>query len=174
MRSAQGPMNTSETGTVAWAQTSSLPESRFDIDVCRIDESGEGAGIDFATRPELHVAAPFASPFQELRRVVEQRTKEEADVDVILVGVDVPKGGVTKAGGRTAVVHQFANVPAKVPHACEPRLYERAQVVALPAEPGVDRRVMFHRGREPEDVFHCQRRRSAEATSSDGLMPGTS
>ena len=91
------------------------------------------AGIHFTTRPELHVAPALARSLQQASRVLQQRTKEEADVDVILERVDVAKRRVVDAGGRTSVVHQFAHVAAPLPHAHEPGFCERPQIIALRA-----------------------------------------
>jgi DNA-binding MarR family transcriptional regulator len=92
-----------------------LPESPPDVDVRRVDELGQGCGIHFTTRPELHMAPPLARSLQEARRVRKQRTKEETNVDVILERVDIAKRRVVDTGGRTSVVHQFAHVGATVP-----------------------------------------------------------
>jgi pimeloyl-ACP methyl ester carboxylesterase len=100
------------------------------------------------------VAPALARSLQQASRVVQQRTKEEADVDVILERGDVAKRCVVDAGGRTSVVHQFAYVAATLPHAREPGFRERPQIIALRAQPGIDRGVAFHRRREAKYVFH--------------------
>ena len=46
--------------------------------------SGPGLRIHFTTRPELYVAPALARSLQQPSRVLQQLTKEEADVDVIL------------------------------------------------------------------------------------------
>ena len=76
------------------------------------------------------MAPAFARSLQQASRVFQQRTKEEADVDVILERVDVAKRGVVHARGRTSIVHQFAHVAATLPHAHEPGFCERAQIIA--------------------------------------------
>jgi hypothetical protein len=114
----------------------------------RAAESTSRPGRSFTWRPAL------ARSLQQASRVLQQRTKEEADVEVILERVDVAKGCVVDAGGRTSVVHQFAHVDATLPHVHEPRFCERPQIIALRAQPDIDRGVVSDRRRETKDVIH--------------------
>jgi hypothetical protein len=129
-------------------------ESRPDVDVRGIDGPGQGGSINVATRPELHVAAALAGSLEQAGRVLQQRTKKEADVDVILERVDVGEPGVADAGGRTAIVHQFADVIALLPHAHEPLFGDLPQPIALRTEPDIDRRVACDRRRKAKYVVH--------------------
>jgi hypothetical protein len=52
---------------------------------------------------------------------------------------------VADAGNRAAVVHQFADVGAALPHAAEPHFGNRSQVIRLIAQPSVDRGIAFLR-----------------------------
>jgi hypothetical protein len=61
--------------------------------------------------------------------------------------------GLSAAGGRTSVVHQFAHVAATPPHAAEPGFCERPQIIGLGAQPGIDCGVACHRRREAKDVL---------------------
>src|SRR5215207_5122110 len=126
-------------------------ESCPDVDVRRVDEPRQGGGVCGTTGPELHVAPALARSLQQAGGVLQQRTKEEADVDVILVRDDVAERRVADASGRTSVVDQFAHVAATFAHAYEPGLCERPQIIALRAQPGVDRRVALHCRREAKD-----------------------
>src|SRR5688572_12279016 len=56
----------------------SLPESRPNVDVRRVDELGKSCGIYLTARPQLHVAPALARSLQQASRVLQQRTKEEA------------------------------------------------------------------------------------------------
>jgi hypothetical protein len=69
---------------------------------------------------ELHVPPALARAFQQAGRIGQQRTKEEADVDVIPERGNVAECGLADARGRAAVVHQLAHVVAAAPHAREP------------------------------------------------------
>jgi hypothetical protein len=51
-------------------------------------------------------------------------------------------------------VHQLAHVAATSTHAQKPGLYERLQIVALRAQPCIDRGVVFHGGWETQKVVH--------------------
>lgn len=111
------------------------------------------------------MAPALAGSLEQASGVLQQGTKEEADVDVILERIDVAKRRVGNAGGRTSVVHQFAHVTATSPHAREPGIYEWPQLTLLCAQPGVDRGVPFHRRGKAKDVVQApQRRFSANAT----------
>ena len=57
-----------------------LPKSRPDVDVRRVDELRQSRGIHFAARVEPHVAPALARALEQTSRVLQQRTKEEADV----------------------------------------------------------------------------------------------
>ena len=129
-------------------------ESRPNVDVGSVDEPSKTCGIDVTTGPKLHVAPALAGSLQQASRVLQQRTKEEADVDVIFERVDVAERRVVDAGGRTTVVHQLAHVAATLPHAHEPGFDERSQIIALRAQPGIDCGVVFHRRWEAHDVVH--------------------
>jgi hypothetical protein len=132
----------------------SPPQSRSDVDVGRVDQLDQGRGIHFATRPQLHMAPALACSLDQASRVLQQRTKEEADVDVIPERIDVTKRGVVDAGGRTSVVHQLPHVAATLPHAQEPGFCERPQISPLRTQPDIDRGVAFHRRRKAKNVVH--------------------
>jgi hypothetical protein len=51
-------------------------------------------------------------------------------------------------------VHQLAHIAATLPHAREPGLYERPQIIPLRTQPGIDRGVVFHRRWEAQYVVH--------------------
>ena len=53
-------------------------------------------------------------------------------------GVDMGEGGVLDAGGRMAVVQQFADIRPAGPHLLEPGLDQPAQLMVRRREPGVD------------------------------------
>src|SRR5262245_34530337 len=99
---------------------------------------------------------PAALPrsLEQSRRIIQQRAKEEADIDVIPECVDVAKRRVSDTRGRTTVVHQFAHVGATLPHAHEPGFCERSKIIALRAQPGIDCRVALHRRWESKYVVH--------------------
>jgi hypothetical protein len=118
------------------------------------DELGKSGGVNLTTRPQLHMAPALARSLQQASRVPQQRTEEEADVDVIFERVDVAKRRVVDAGGRTSVVHQLAHIAAALPHAREPRFHEGTQVIALRTQPAIDRRIVFYRRWEAQDVIH--------------------
>src|SRR5690606_4519720 len=146
----------------------SPPEAGLDVAVGLADEPGERGGVDLDARPELAVPAERAGPLQQARRVHQQGTEEEADVDVALEGVDVGEGRVAHAGGRAAVVHQLAHIAAALAHALEPGLNEGAQIGSLRAQPRVDLGIVLHRGGEAKDVVagHLATSRRARATVS--------
>jgi hypothetical protein len=50
---------------------------------------------------------------------------------------------VVDAGGRASVVHQLAHIAAALPHARKPGFYEGTQVIALRAQPCIDRGSCF-------------------------------
>jgi len=129
-------------------------ESRPDVDIRRVDEMGKSDGINITTGPQLYVTPALARSLQQTSRVLQRRTEEEANVDVVLVCVDVAEARITDAGGRTPVVHEFAHVIGTSPHAREPGLYERPQIRALRAQPGIDRAVVLYGRREAQDVVH--------------------
>src|ERR1700733_6443393 len=111
------------------------------------------------------MAPALAGSLQQASRVGEQRAEEQADVDMIFERVDVAKRRVADAGRWTSVVHQLAHIAAARPHALEPRFHERTKVIALRAQPAIDRRIVFHRRWEPQYVIH---EGSAKADRSDG------
>ena len=49
----------------------SLPESRPDVDVRRVDELGQRCGIHFTTRPQLNVAPALACSLQQASGVLQ-------------------------------------------------------------------------------------------------------
>ena len=53
----------------------------------------------------------FAGAFQKTRGIVQRRTVEEADIDVILEAVDVSKRRVLHTCGGAAIVQEFAKGP---------------------------------------------------------------
>jgi hypothetical protein len=62
------------------------------------------------------VAPALAGSVQQSSRILQQRTKEEADVDVIFERVDVAERRVVDAGRRTTVVHSSRTGAAKIIH----------------------------------------------------------
>jgi hypothetical protein len=123
----------------------SLPESRPDVDVRRFNELGQRSGINLTTRPDLHVAASLARSLQQASRILQQRAKEKANVDMISERSDVAERCVVDAGSRTSVVHQLTHIAATLPHTGEPAFYERPEFIALRAQPDIDRGIVFHR-----------------------------
>src|SRR5688572_14793776 len=120
-------------------------QSRPDVAVRRVNELGQRCSIGLTTRPELYMAPALARSLQQASRVLQQRTKEESDVDMISERINVGECRVVDAGCRTSVVHQLAHVAATLPHAHEPTFDEWPQVIALRAQPDINRGVVFDR-----------------------------
>lgn len=129
-------------------------ESRSHVAVGRFDELGQRVGVHLAPGAQLHVSPALARALEQVTRIVQQRSKEESDVDVILEHAHIAKRGIADAGGRTTVVHQLAHVGAALAHALERHGRERPKKITLPAQPEIDRRIAFDRSRKPENVTH--------------------
>ena len=94
----------------------------------------------------------LAGALQKARGIGERRTVEEADIDVISKGIDVPKRRVLHACGGAAIVHKFADVGAAAAHMVKPGLRHPPQFVSRLREPGVDLGVSLDRAGKPKEL----------------------
>ena len=124
-------------------------QPRSDIQVRGLDQLAQRDDVDLAAGPQFHVAHAFATAFQKTRVILECRTVEKADVDMVAKYVDVPERRVLHARRRTAVVHQLPDIIATLTHLGKPLRGKRSQIIWPTAQPGVNRGVVFHRSGEP-------------------------
>lgn len=101
------------------------------------DQSSEVFGIRKPVRMKLHVTHALAASLQKAGRIQERGAVEEADSRMCAERVDIGESRTIDAGGRLAVMDEFAHIATALAHHLEPGLGQRAQGVGL-REPGSD------------------------------------
>lgn len=98
------------------------------------------------------MAHVFAGALEQVGRVEERSSLEEADVDVGGEGVDIGERDVTETGDRAAVVEEFADLVAAIAHDFEPLAGDGAEWAGVALEPGGDGGIAFEGAIKAEEV----------------------
>ena len=109
-----------------------------------LDERHERGRVRLLSGPQLHMAHALARALENSSGIVEPGAEKKPDVNVRREGIDVAETSIADAGCGMAVVQEFADVVAEVPHEVEPGPRQAAELERRCLEPAVDGRVVFY------------------------------
>jgi hypothetical protein len=101
------------------------------------------------------MAHELAGAFQETMWMRNLGPTKKTDIDVSPERIDISKCRVTNARGRMTVMRQLSNIVSAGTDDLEPPPSDISQLVPMPVHPDFDRRISFHRARQPKESNHA-------------------
>lgn len=102
------------------------------------------------------MAHPFAGTLEQAFGIAQVCAIEKSDIDVRFENIHVGEGQIPKARDGTAVMHEFLNLVATLPHAGKPTARNCAQLRRSFIQPDIDGGIVPNRFRKLKQLVQLQ------------------
>jgi|SRR5579859_159225 len=128
-------------------------EPRLDIPIGRVDEVAESRRIGLRSRLQFHMPHALAASRQQAGGIFEPCAVEEADIDMALESVDIPKRCIFHTCDGAAIMHELADIITALSHPHEPFPGNGPQLDRPIRKPDLYSRILLYASGESQDMF---------------------